>query len=109
MAGVRVYHQKHQSREIRQMPEKSKQFFYLTLILGSILFAAQMHCCVDVNSRSPDSHVCPICSATGTAITTPSPMAEMIPSSNHFEISGVVVSVPLVAPRNIAPRAPPAA
>jgi hypothetical protein len=91
------------------MPEKSKQFFYLALLLGTILFAAQLHCCVDLNSRPLDSHVCPICSATGTAITTPSPVVEMIPSSNHFEISGVAVSVPLVAPRNIAPRAPPAA
>jgi hypothetical protein len=92
----------------RKMAEKSKQFFCLALLLGSILFAAQLHCCVDLNSRSLDSHVCPICSATGIAIATPSPMVEMVPSINQLEISGVVVSVPVVVPRSIAPRAPPA-
>jgi len=90
------------------MPEKSKKLLGLALLLGSILFAAQLHCCVDLNSRTLDSHVCPICSATGTAIATPSPIFEMAPSINRLEISGPLIAVPLVIPRNIAPRAPPA-
>ena len=93
----------------RKMAEKSKQFFCLALLIGSILFAAQLHCCVDLNSRSLDSHVCPICSAAGTAVPTPSLVVEMAPAINRLEASGVAVSVPLVVPRSIAPRAPPAA
>ena len=90
------------------MPAKSKQFFFVALLLGGILLAGQLHCCVDLNSRSLDSHVCPICSAAGTAVPTPSLMVEMAPAINRLEISGVIVSVPLVVPRSIAPRAPPA-
>jgi hypothetical protein len=94
---------------IGNMPPKSKWFFFLALLLGGILLAAQLHCCVDLNSRALDSHVCPICSAAGSAVPTPSLIVEMAPAINKLEVSGVVVFVPLVVPRNIAPRAPPAA
>ncbi|HET7106015.1 MAG TPA: hypothetical protein VFI38_04335 [Candidatus Acidoferrum sp.] len=90
------------------MPAKSKRFFFVALLLGGLLLAGQLHCCVDLNSRSLDSHVCPICSAAGTALPTPSLVVEMAPSVDRVEVSGVVVSVPLVVPRSIAPRAPPA-
>ena len=93
---------------IGNMPEKSKRFFFLALLLGGILLAAQLHCCVDLNSRALDSHVCPICSTAGAAVPTPSLIVEMAPSINRLEVFGVVVSVPLVVPRSIAPRAPPA-
>ncbi len=89
------------------MPAKSKRFFCVALLLG-ILFAAQLHCYVDLNSRSLDTHVCPICSAAGTAVPTPSLIVEMAPAIDRMKIAGVVVFVPLVAPRSIAPRAPPA-
>jgi len=90
-----------------KMPEKSKRFFCLALLFASVLFAAQLHCCVDLNSQTIDSHVCPICSATGTAVPTRSLIVEMAPAINRLELTGVVVSVPLVVPRSIAPRAPP--
>jgi len=90
------------------MPEKSKQFFCLALLLAGVLFAAQLHCCVDLNSRTIDSHVCPICSAAGTAVLNPSLIVEMAPAINRLEASGILVSVPVVVPRSIAPRAPPA-
>jgi len=105
-----VYYKSHSKRaNIGNMPEKSKRFFFLALLLGGILFAAQLHFCVDLNSRALDSHVCPICSAAGTAVPTPSLIVEMAPAINRLEVSGEVVFVPLVVPRNIAPRAPPAA
>ena len=50
-----------------------------------------------------------MCSAAGTAVPTPSLIVEMAPAINPLELTGVVVSVPLVVPRSIAPRAPPAA
>jgi hypothetical protein len=99
---------KRQTHDIGNMPEKSKRILFLALLLGGILLAAQLHCCVDLNSRSLDSHVCPICSAAGTAVPTPSLIVEMAPAVNRLEVSGVVITVPLVVPRSIAPRAPPA-
>jgi len=90
------------------MPQKSKGILFLALLLGGILLAAQLHCCVDLNSRSLDSHVCPICSAAGTAVPTSSLIVEMAPAVNRLDASGVVITVPLVVPRSIAPRAPPA-
>jgi len=103
------YKHKAKRTNIGNMPEKSKRFLFLALLLGGILLAAQLHCCVDSNSPSLDSHVCPICSAAGTAVPTSSLIIEMAPAINRLEVSGVVVSAPLVVPRSIAPRAPPAA
>ena len=90
------------------MPRESKQAYFLLILLGAILLTAQLHCCVDLNSRTIDSHVCPICSAAGTAVLTPSLIVEMAPAINRLEASGILVSVPVVVPRSIAPRAPPA-
>lgn len=92
-----------------EMPSESKKVYFLFLLLGATLLMAQLHCCVDLNSRTIDSHVCPICSAAGTAVPTASLIVEMAPAINRLEVAGVVVFVPLVVPRSIAPRAPPAA
>jgi len=95
-------------KKSREMPSASKQVCFLFLLLGAILLTAQLHCCVDLNSRTIDSHVCPICSTAGTAVPTASLILEMVPAINRLEVSGVIVSVPFVVPRSAAPRAPPA-
>ncbi|HKM67569.1 MAG TPA: hypothetical protein VJX70_10420 [Candidatus Acidoferrum sp.] len=92
-----------------KFPGQSKRVYVLALLLVSVLFAAQLHCCVDLNSPTIDSHVCPLCSAAGTAIATPSLIVEMAPAVNRLEISGAVTPITLVVPRSIAPRAPPIA
>jgi hypothetical protein len=108
--GQRVYYkQAPKCTNIGNMPEKSKRLFFLALLLVGVLLAAQLHCCVDLSSRALDSHVCPICSAAATAVPTPSLIVEMAPAVDRLEVSGVVVFFPLVVPRSIAPRAPPAA
>jgi hypothetical protein len=93
---------------IGNMSEKSKRYFFVALLLGGILIAGQLHFCVDLNSRALDSHVCPICSAAGAALPAPSLIVEMAPAINRLEISGIPAAVPLVVPRGISPRAPPA-
>jgi hypothetical protein len=103
------YKQNAKHTNIGTMPAKSERFLFVALLLGGILLAAQLHCCVDLNSRSLDSHICPICSAAGTAVPTPSLIVEVVPAINRLEVSGVVVPVPLVVPHSIAPRAPPRA
>jgi hypothetical protein len=87
----------------------SKRVHFLALLLGVVFLAAQLHCCVDLNSRALDSHVCPICSAAGAAIATPSLTIAMVPAINRLEVFVVTATVPVVAPRNVGPRAPPAA
>ena len=93
--------------KLGKMLIRSKPAFLLAALLASLLLGAQLHCCVDLNSQSPDSHVCPICSVAGTAIVTAAPTMEMAPAVNRLEESGVAVAIPFVVPRSIAPRAPP--
>jgi hypothetical protein len=87
----------------------SKRVHFLALLLGVVFLAAQLHCCVDLNSRTLDSHVCPICSAAGAAIATPSLTIAMVPAINRLEVFVVAATVPVVVPRNVGPRAPPSA
>jgi hypothetical protein len=87
----------------------SKRVHFLALLLGVVFLAAQLHCCVDLNSRTLDSHVCPICSAAGAAIATPSLTIAMVPAINRLEVFVVTATVPVVVPRNVGPRAPPSA
>jgi hypothetical protein len=91
------------------MSVHSKQVQFLALLLGIVFLAAQLHCCVDLNSRTVDSHVCPICSATGTAIPTASLIIAMVPAINRLEVFVVTATVTVVVLHNVGPRAPPAA
>jgi hypothetical protein len=89
------------------MPKVSTRALLLATILASLLIGAQLHCCVELNSQSLDSHVCPICSAGGSAIVAATPAIEMAPAVNRLEEFGVVIALPLVVPQGIAPRGPP--
>ena len=91
------------------MPGRIKQVYFLVLLLGVVFLGAQLHCCADLSSNSADSHICPICSATGTAIATPSVIITMVPAINRLVVVSEVAAVPVVVFRNVAPRAPPAA
>ena len=91
------------------MPGKTKRVYFLALLLGVVFLGAQLHCCGDLSSNSADSHICPICSAAGTAIATPSLIMAMVPAINRLVVLSEVASVPVVVFRNVAPRAPPAA
>jgi len=90
------------------MRHSAKLAFILAALLAGILFGAQLHCCVDLNSQALDSHLCPICSVAGSAIVATAPHVEMVPAINRLEEFCVSTAVPLVVPRSIAPRAPPA-
>lgn len=90
------------------MPGRPKRVYFLVLLLGGIFLAAQLHCCVDLNSGTLESHVCPVCSTVGTAIAPPSLNVATLPAINRLEVLRVVATVPVVVLRNVAPRAPPA-
>jgi hypothetical protein len=90
------------------MPGKTQRIYFLALLLAAIFFAAQLHCCVGLNSTSMDSHACPICSTAGIAVATPSLLLALVPAVNRLEAPPVIAIVSVVAPRSVAPRAPPA-
>jgi hypothetical protein len=90
------------------MPAKAKWAYFLALLLGVVLLATQLHCCVELNSATAGSHMCPICSAAGTAIATPSLAVAMVQATNPLELPAEMPKVSVVVLRNIGPRAPPA-
>ena len=87
---------------------KTKQIYFLAILLGVVFLAAQLHCCADLGSNTSDSHVCPICSTAATAIATPAVIMAMAPVVNRLVFLSVMPTVPVVVFRNVAPRAPPA-
>lgn len=89
------------------MPGKTKRVYFLAILLGVVFLGAQLHCCADLSSKSADSHICPICSAAGTAIATPSLLMVMVPAINRLEVFASVVVVSVEFSRATSPRAPP--
>src|ERR1700675_2106573 len=52
------------TRGVRYLP-------YVALLLGIIFLGAQLHFCADVTSAPTGTHICPVCSAVGAAVATP--------------------------------------
>src|SRR5271170_8139909 len=86
----------------------SKQVFVVALLLATIFVAAQLHCCVDLNSTSADSHACPFCSTVGAAIATGAMILGITPALRRLEISYSFPALLHTTSRNTTPRAPPA-
>jgi len=91
------------------MPGKAKRVYFLALLLVAVVVAAQLHCCVELNSSTLDSHVCPICSSAGAAIAPSAMNMAMVPAMHRLEVSATTAMVCVVVLRNTSPRAPPAA
>jgi hypothetical protein len=90
------------------MAHQTKRLSLVALFLGAVFLATQLHCCVDLNSATMDSHICPICSTTGTALASPALIMALVPAINRLELFGVMALVSVVILCNVAPRAPPA-
>jgi len=90
------------------MPGKTRHIYLLALLFAGIFLAAQLHCCVDLNSSTMDSHACPICSTAGIAVAAPSLLLALVPAINRLETLPVIAAVSVLVFRNVAPRAPPA-
>jgi len=107
--GVLLLCSLEQRENISLTRRKTKQVYFLAILLGVVFLGAQLHCCADLNSGTTDSHFCPICCTAGTAIATPSLIMAMAPAINRLVVLSVMPTVPVVVFRNMAPRAPPAA
>lgn len=77
------------------------------MFLAAIFLAAQLHCCIDLNSRTMDSHACPVCHTAGAAIATIAVIFVASRAMQRLEILPTLPPALLVAFRNLTPRAPP--
>jgi len=80
----------------------------LAVLLAIAFLGAQFHFCADIGSSPTGSHVCPVCSHAGAAISARAPGISLIPVVLRLEATPLVVAVSSAVPRAIAPRAPPA-
>jgi hypothetical protein len=90
------------------MQSKTQRICILALLLGAIFLAAQFHFCADLTVTPSASHICPLCSAAGSAVAMQSPNIAIASVANRLEVALLVVSVSSAVPRTISPRAPPA-
>jgi hypothetical protein len=90
------------------MPGKANQLRFLALLLGILFLAAQFHYCADFTSDPSGSHICPVCSAAGSVVTTASPSIVFVALAHRLEVVAAPVVLSLDSPHAISPRAPPA-
>ena len=94
-------------RLTKHMHSKSRPAAIVALLLGFIFLAAQFHFCSDVTTEPTASHLCPICSTAGSALTTPSLSMAVASVTSRLEITPVAVVSSAEVSRAISPRAPP--
>jgi hypothetical protein len=80
----------------------------LGLLLAGVFLGAQFHYCADLNAAPAGTHVCPLCSAVGSAVTPGAPSVVMAAVTDRLEIIQVIAAVSIKIPHAISPRAPPA-
>jgi hypothetical protein len=81
---------------------------FLALLLGIIFLAAQFHFCADLTSGPSISHICPVCSTTGSIVAPVAPSIALVAVSNRLEVVTLPSSFSALLPRAVSPRAPPA-
>jgi hypothetical protein len=90
------------------MRNNSQRIGLLALLLSVVFLAAQFHFCTDLNSGPSGSHICPVCSTAGAAVTPHSLSIGIVPVANRLVISEVIRAISTVLPRAVSTRAPPA-
>ncbi len=80
----------------------------LILLFGAVFLASQFHYCCDFTAAPSAAHLCPVCSAAGSVVATPSPLIAVVPVTNRLELAPVLLSVSSAVPRATSPRGPPA-
>lgn len=89
------------------MSVKVRHIRILALLLAVIFLGAQFHYCADLSSAPSSSHICPLCSTAGSAVTPAAPSIAITPVTDRLEMVVVVSSVFVEIPRAVSPRAPP--
>lgn len=92
----------------KHMQAKTQRICILALLVGVIFLGAQFHFCADLTATPSASHICPLCSATGSVIAAQSPSLAIVPVTNRLELAPLVILASSEVPRAASPRAPPA-
>jgi len=90
------------------MQAKSHRIRILVLLFGVFFLGAQFHFCTDLTTTPSASHICPVCSTTGSIVAAQSANFAFVPVTNRREVAPLVVLVSSAVPRTTSPRAPPA-
>jgi len=90
------------------MQAKTQRIRILALLLGVIFLGGQFHYCADLTTTPTASHICPVCSATGSVVAMQSPSIAIVPVVRRVEFTALMISVSSAVPRATSPRAPPA-
>jgi hypothetical protein len=71
-----------------------------------MFLGAQFHFCADL-SAAQDSHFCPVCSATSSAVLSQPFSIAPLPVANRLETRSLSLVISTHIPLSISPRAPP--
>src|SRR5260370_17375962 len=91
----------------KQMQSKSHRIRILALFLGVIFLGAQFHFCVELTAAPTASHICPVCSATGSVLAPRSPVVAIVPVTNRLQVVPFVRSVSSAGSPATPPPPPP--
>ncbi len=92
---------------IRYMHRGLLRIRILAVLLAIIFLGAQFHFCADLTSGPASSHMCPVCSAASSAVTTPALLIAVASISHRLENRSYTLAASSDIPRAISPRAPP--
>ena len=79
----------------------------LILLFCAAFLALQFHYCCDLAPTPSFSHICPVCSTSGSVVATQTLIMAIVPVVHRLVMVPLVVSVSAAVPRAICPRAPP--
>lgn len=94
-------------RLTKHMDARSRYIGILALLLSVIFVGAQFHFCTEPTATPTASHICPICSAAGSAVATRSPSIHVVPATNRLEIVRPIAAISSPFKRATSWRAPP--
>src|ERR1700674_2887904 len=94
-------------RHIRYMHRDLPRIRILAVFLAIIFLGAQLHFCADLSGGPASSHMCPVCSAASSAVSTPALLIALVSIFDRLEYRGYSLVVSTHIPRSISPRAPP--
>ena len=77
-------------------------------ILAVAFLGVQFHYCADLRVGPKGSHICPLCSTTGSAVTPVAPNIAIAPLTDRLAVSLIVVDVSPEIRLTVSSRAPPA-
>jgi len=89
------------------MSKSSRKAALLALFFALIFLGAQLHFCADLTGATSGTHICPVCSATGAVVLTPTAAIAVVSQVRPLQVPRPIVSSSLEIPRATSPRAPP--